>query len=70
MKHARASLLVLGLTFAMADPAAAQTQHWRDKVAAFAEKNLREDLFYSHSRRDYALAKNWRPPTMSSWTKM
>jgi uncharacterized protein len=53
MKHA--SLLMLGLIFTMAGPAAAES--WRDKVTAFAEKNLQEDLFYSHSRRDYALAK-------------
>src|SRR5215469_14246144 len=56
MKHARATLLMLGLIYPMAMPAAADT--WREKVAAFAAKNLQEDLFYSHSRRDYVLAKN------------
>ena len=56
MKHPRTSLLVLGLIFAMAGPAAAET--WRDKVTAIAAKNLQEGLFYSHSRRDYILAKN------------
>jgi len=55
MKQARASLFVLGLIFAVAQPATAET--WRDKVAAFAAKNLQEDLFYFHSRRDYVLAK-------------
>jgi uncharacterized protein len=57
MKHTYASLLVLGMIFAVAAPAAAQTKTWRDKIAAFAKNNLQEDLFYSHSRRDYALAK-------------
>ena len=56
MKYARASFPVLGLIFAMAMPAAAET--WRDKVTAFAAKNLQENLFYSHSRRDYVLAKS------------
>jgi uncharacterized protein len=57
MRHTYASLLVLGWIFAVAGPAAAQPQSWQDKVIAFAAKNLKEDLFYSHSRRDYALAK-------------
>jgi uncharacterized protein len=58
MKYTRGTMLVLGLIFAFAAPAAAKAQSWRDKVAAFAAKNLQEDLFYSHSRRDYALAKS------------
>jgi uncharacterized protein len=58
MKHARASLLVLGLILALAGPGVAQTKGWRDKVTAFAAKNLQEGLTYSHSRRDYALANS------------
>jgi uncharacterized protein len=58
MKHACASLVVLGLILAVAGPGVAQTKSWRDKVTAFAVKNLQEGLTYSHSRRDYALAKS------------
>ena len=50
-------MLVLGLAFALAGPAGA-AESWREKVAAFAEKNFQENLFYSHCRRDYALAKS------------
>ena len=55
MKQARVSLLVMGLTFAALQPASAES--WRDKVAAFAEKYLKHELFWSHSKRDYVLAK-------------
>lgn len=55
MKQVRASFLLLGLIFAVAGPASAES--WRDKVDAFAAKNLPR-LFYSHSRRDYILAKS------------
>jgi len=48
---------LLVLMFAVAGPAAAQPPAWRDKVAAFAEKNFQSYLSYAHSRRDYALAK-------------
>lgn len=56
MRRAHLSLLVFGLIFVLAGPAVAET--WREKVAAFAARNLQENLFYSHSRRDYALAKS------------
>ena len=55
MKHTRAFLVLLALIFALTHPAAAET--WRDKVAAFAEKYLKHELFWSHSKRDYVLAK-------------
>jgi hypothetical protein len=56
MRHAQVSLLVFGLILVLAESAVAET--WRDKVTAFAAKNLQENLSYSHSRRDYVLAKN------------
>jgi HD superfamily phosphodiesterase len=58
MKHARASLLVLGLIFAMTRPVVAQ-EAWRDKVTAFAAKNFKHPAWgYSHSQRDYELARS------------
>src|SRR5258708_701954 len=51
-KQARLSLLMPGLIFALAGPAAA-AETWREKVTAFAAKNLQERLTYSHSRRRY-----------------
>lgn len=55
MRPACAFSLALGL--AVAGNAAA-AESWRDTVTVFAAKNLQENLFYSHSRRDYVLAKN------------
>jgi len=58
MKHARTCRLGLVLAMAglFANPAAAQS--WRETVIAFAQKNLQQGVVYSHSERDYALAKN------------
>jgi HD superfamily phosphodiesterase len=57
MKHSRLSLLVLGLIFAAATPATAE--NWRDKVTAFAAKNFKHPAWgYSHSQRDYTLARS------------
>jgi len=55
-KNMRAGFLALGLIFAAAAPAAAET--WRESVTGFAAKNLQENFFYAHSRRDYVLAKS------------
>ena len=50
-------LLVLGLIAATAAPASAET--WRDKVTAFAAKNFHHPAWgFSHSQRDYDLAKS------------
>ncbi len=58
MKRLRASLLVVGLIFALTQPAVAQGA-WRAKVTAFAEKNFRHPTWgYSHSQRDYELARS------------
>jgi uncharacterized protein len=53
-----ASLLALGLIFAMAEPAAAQTstQSWRAHVTAFTAK-LYGQFTDGHNRRDYFWAK-------------
>jgi hypothetical protein len=50
-------LLVLGLIVATVAPASAET--WRDKVTAFAAENLKHPAWgFSHSQRDYDLAKS------------
>ena len=50
-------VLVLGLIAATAAPASAEG--WRDKVTAFAAKNLKHPAWgFSHSQRDYDLAKS------------
>ena len=50
-------LLVLGLIVATAAPVSAET--WRDKVTAFAAENLKHPAWgFSHSQRDYDLAKS------------
>jgi len=56
MKHARASLPVLGLIFAMAGPVAAQ-EAWRAKVTGFTA-DLYKQVIDAHNQRDYALAKS------------
>ena len=59
MRDTRAALLIAGLILATAMPAAAQTQAWRDKVTAFAAENFKHPAWgFSHSQRDYALAKS------------
>src|SRR3954471_7678441 len=50
-------MLVLGLIAATAAPASAEG--WRDKVTAFAVENLKHPAWgFSHSQRDYDLAKS------------
>jgi hypothetical protein len=57
-KHARISLLVLGLIFAASPPTGA-AETWRGKVTEFAAKNFKHPAWgFSHSQRDYALAKS------------
>lgn len=60
MKHACASLLALGLSFAATGPATAQTvEPWRAHVTAFAAENFKHPAWgFSHSQRDYALARS------------
>jgi uncharacterized protein len=49
--------VVLALGVITATPAAAET--WRDKVTQFAAQNLKHPAWgFSHSQRDYALAKS------------
>ena len=55
MKHARASLLVLGLIFTMTGPGATQ-EPWRAHVIAFTAK-LYGQFTDGHNRRDYFWAK-------------
>jgi hypothetical protein len=58
-KRARLSLLLLGLIAVLAGPAAGQTQAWRGKVTEFAAQNFKHPAWgFSHSQRDYALAKS------------
>jgi hypothetical protein len=60
MNQARASLFVLGLIFAVAGPAVSQTREpWRAQVTAFAAENFKHPAWgFSHSQRDYALARS------------
>jgi len=56
-KHACAALLVVLLGTAM--PAAADPSGWREKVTAFAAANFKHPAWgFSHSQRDYELAKS------------
>jgi uncharacterized protein len=52
------NLTVAVLLALMGSTSASAAETWRDKVTAFAAKNLQVGLFYAHSRRDYILAKN------------
>src|SRR5215475_8160028 len=53
----RVLILVLGLIAAPAMPASAEG--WRDKVIAFATETLKHPAWgFSHSQRDYDLAKS------------
>ena len=59
--RAPAISLVLGLILAAAMPASAPaaTAGWRDKVSQFAAKNFKNPAWgFSHSQRDYDLAKS------------
>jgi uncharacterized protein len=56
-RQIRISVLALGVIIGMAAPAAAEG--WRDKVTQFAAQNLKHPAWgFSHSQRDYALAKS------------
>ena len=52
MKHARASLLALGLVFAMALPAAAAAEAWRGHITSFTAK-LFGHVNDAHNQRNY-----------------